>query len=81
MNRTEVGIFEETYQICLYCLLKRNNDGALEPKISLEILSNLTNQELEWKFANQKLGSLWYFMISLRATVPGLNWYGSLRHL
>nr|DAD35566.1 TPA_asm: hypothetical protein HUJ06_006206 [Nelumbo nucifera] len=58
MNRTEVGIFKGTYQICLCCLLKRSNDGALEPKINLEILSNLTNQELEWKFANQKLGSL-----------------------
>ncbi|PKA61531.1 L-ascorbate peroxidase [Apostasia shenzhenica] len=58
MDRAEVGILEQSYEIGLGSLLESGDGGALETKIGLEILSDLTHEPLERKLADQKLGAL-----------------------
>ena len=48
VDGTQVGILEETHQVGLTGLLKSHHGRALEPQISLEVLSNLANKALEW---------------------------------
>ena len=58
VDGAEVSVLEETNQISLAGLLKSHDGRALESQISLEILSDLTDQTLEGKLADQKLGGL-----------------------
>jgi hypothetical protein len=58
MDGTEVSVFEQTNQIRLRRLLQRQHRVALETQVSLEILSNLTDQPLEWELPDQKFGTL-----------------------
>ena len=48
MDCTQVGVLEEAHQVCLTGLLKSHHSRALEPQVSLEILSNLSDKALEW---------------------------------
>ena len=54
MDGAEVGVLKETNKISLTGLLECHNSGALEAQISLEVLSNLTNQSLEGQLADQQ---------------------------
>ena len=47
VDGAEVGVLKETHQVSLTSLLESHHSGALEPQISLEVLSNLTNKTLE----------------------------------
>ena len=47
MDGAEVGVLEETNQVGLAGLLKSHYGRALESQVSLEVLSNFTNQPLE----------------------------------
>ena len=47
VDGTEVGVLEETHQVGLTSLLKSHDSRALEPQVSLEVLSDLTNKTLE----------------------------------
>ena len=47
MDGAEVCVLEETNQVSLACLLKSHHGRALESQVSLEVLSNFTNQPLE----------------------------------
>ena len=58
MDGTQVGIFEKTNQVSLSGFLESHDGAGLETQVSLEILSDLTNQTLEWQFADQKLSGL-----------------------
>ncbi|KAF7803383.1 histone 3 [Senna tora] len=58
VNGTEISILEEPNQVSLGSFLKSGHGGALESEICLEILSDLTNQSLERKLPDQKLGAL-----------------------
>merc|ERR1719365_175778 len=55
MDGTEVGVLKETHQVGLTGLLKGHHSRALEPQVSLEVLSNLTNKTLERKLADEQL--------------------------
>jgi len=55
VDSAQVSIFEQADEVCFGSLLKRHYGGALESKIAFEILSNLTNETLEWEFANKKI--------------------------
>ena len=54
MDGAEVGVLKETHKISLTGLLECHNSRALEAQISLEVLSNLTNQSLEGQLADQQ---------------------------
>lgn len=56
MDGAQVGIFKEGDEVGLDGFLKGTNGGRLEAEIGLEVLSNLTDQALEGKFADQELG-------------------------
>lgn len=58
MDGTQIGILEKTDQISLRSLLQSKDGGALEAKIRLVILSNLTNQTLEGQLADKELCGL-----------------------
>ena len=58
VDGAEVSVLKQTNQISLAGLLKGHDGRALESQIGLEILSDLTDQTLEGKLADQKLGGL-----------------------
>jgi len=58
MNSTKVGIFKQTNKISFSGFLKSRNSAALEPEIGFEILSDFSNQSLEWKLPDEKLSAL-----------------------
>jgi hypothetical protein len=58
MDGTQVGVLKKTYVVCLRGLLQGKDGRSLEPKISLEILGNLTYQTLEGELADEKIGGL-----------------------
>merc|ERR1712202_15636 len=71
MDSAEVGVLEQSHKVSLASLLKSHHSRTLEPQVSLEVLSNLTNQPLERQLADQQPCRLLVLLISLRATVPG----------
>lgn len=58
MNSTQIRILKQSNQISLRRLLKCGHGGALEAKISLEILRNLPHKPLEWKLPYQQFSAL-----------------------
>ena len=58
VNSSQVGVFEETYEVGLGSFLKSHYSRRLEPKVSLEILGNFSHQTLERQFADQQFGTL-----------------------
>ena len=58
MDSTQVGIFEKTNKVGFGSFLQSKNGRSLEAKIRLEVLGNLTDQTLERKLADEKVGTL-----------------------
>jgi histone H3 len=58
MDGAQVGVLEETNKVGLSSLLKGKDGRSLETKIGLEVLSDLTDETLEGKLADEKLGGL-----------------------
>ena len=58
VDGSQVGVLEQTNQVCLSGLLQSQNGGALEAEVGLEILSNLTHQTLEGQLADEQLSGL-----------------------
>ena len=57
VNGTQVGIFEKSDEISLTGLLQSHDGRALEAKIGLEILSNLTDETLKGQLAYQQFST------------------------
>lgn len=55
VNGAQVCVFEEADKVRFGSLLQGTNSCTLETQISLEILCNLTNEALEWQFADKQL--------------------------
>ena len=58
VDGAQVGVLEETDEVCLRGLLKGEHSRALEAKVCLEILSDFTDQALEGQLADQQLRAL-----------------------
>ena len=58
VNGAKVSVLKETNQVSLSSFLKRSHGATLEPKISLEILSDFSDKPLEWKLSDLKLSTL-----------------------
>ena len=58
VNGAQVGIFEEANEVSLGSFLQSHDGGRLEAEVSLEILSDFTDQALERQFADQELSAL-----------------------
>ena len=53
MDGAEVGILEQSYQVCFCGLLQGDHSLLIEPDLSTEIVGYLTDQALEWQLAKQ----------------------------
>ena len=58
VDSTQVGIFEKTNQVSLSSFLEGQHGRALESKIGLEVLGDLTDKTLEGQLADEKVGGL-----------------------
>jgi len=58
VDGAEVGVLEETDEVRLGSLLKRQHGVALEAEIGLEVLSDLADEALEGELADEQLGGL-----------------------
>jgi len=58
VDGAQVGVLEKTNEVSLGSLLKGKNGGSLESKVGLEVLGDFSDQSLEWKLSDQKLGGL-----------------------
>ena len=58
MDGAQVGVLEERHGVRLGGLLQRQDGGALEAEVALEILRDLAHQALEWERADQEVRGL-----------------------
>ena len=58
VDGAQVGVFEKTNKVGLGSLLEGKNGRSLEPKVTLEILSDLTNKTLEGELADEQVSGL-----------------------
>jgi histone H3 len=58
VDGTQVGIFEKTNQVSFGGFLEGQDGRSLESEITLEILGDLTDQTLERKLSDEKVGTL-----------------------
>ena len=56
MDGADICVLEQSNKVSLASLLKSHDGGTLEPQVSLEILSNLSHQTLEWNLAKEEFG-------------------------
>ena len=55
VDGAQVGVLEETNQVSLAGFLKGHDSGALEAKVGLEVLGNLSDKTLEGQLADEEL--------------------------
>ena len=55
MDGAEIGVLKEGNEVGLDRLLKSADGGGLEAQVGFEVLSDLTDETLEWQFANEEL--------------------------
>jgi len=58
VDGAEVGVLEDADEVSLRSLLEGHDGGGLEPQVVLVVLSDLTDQTLEWHLAEQEFGRL-----------------------
>ena len=58
MDGAQVGVLEEANEVGLSSLLKGKDGRALESKITLEVLGDLTHETLEGKLADEQIRRL-----------------------
>ena len=61
VDGTQVRVLEESHKVRFSGFLKSKDGRALEAKIRLEVLCNLSDKPLERKLADEKLGRLLVF--------------------
>ena len=54
MDGTQVGVLEKTNQVSFRGFLKSCDSSRLESQVSFEVLSDFTNQSLEWQFSDEQ---------------------------
>ena len=80
VDGAEVGVLEKSNQIGFGGFLESQDSLRLEPDVVLYVSGDVLDDSLERQLSNEKVSLklnfnftvLWYFLISLRATVPGL---------
>jgi len=58
VDSTQVGVLKETNKVSLSGFLESQDSMALETKVGLEVLGNLTDQPLERQLPDQQLSTL-----------------------
>ena len=55
VDGSQVGVLEESDEVRLGGLLEGQDGGRLEPEVSLEVLSDLTDKPLEGKLSDEQV--------------------------
>lgn len=58
VDGAQVGVFEQADEVSFDRLLEGTNGRGLEAEVGLEVLSDFTDETLEWELADQELGGL-----------------------
>ena len=66
VDRAQVGVFEEANEVRFGRFLEREDRGGLESQVRLEVLSDFSDQALEWQFADQEFGRFLVFSVKIR---------------
>ena len=78
MDRAQVSIFEQSNQVRFASFLKSHDGSALESQVSLEVLSDFTDQTLERQLSDQQLSR---FLVSSDFSESNSSWSVSVRLL
>ena len=78
MDGGQVGVLEETDQVCLGGFLESKDGRSLESQVSLELLGDFTHKSLEWELADQELSGL---LVSSDLSESDGTWSVSVRLL
>ena len=78
VDGAQVDVFEKTNQVCLGGFLKGSDSSALESQVGLEILSDFSNQTLEWQFSDEQFSR---FLVSSDFSKSDGTWTVSVRFL
>ena len=78
MDGTQVGVFEKTNQVSFRGFLKSCDSSRLESQVSFEVLSDFTNQSLEWQFSDEQFSR---FLVSSDFSKSDGTWTVSVRFL
>ena len=54
VDGAEIGVFEEADQVSFWGFLQSGDSGRLESEIRLEVLSDFTDQSLEWQLSDEQ---------------------------
>jgi len=71
MNSAQVSVFEEGDEVSLNRFLESTDGGRLEAQVGFEVLSDLTNETLEWKLADEELSR---FLVPTNLTESDGSW-------
>ena len=71
VDGAQVGVLEKANEVSLASLLEGHDSGALETKVSLEVLGNLTDKALEGQLADEELSRL---LVSPDLTEGNSSW-------
>ena len=71
VDGAQVGVLEKTNEVSLASLLEGHDSGALETKVSLEVLGDLTDETLEGQLTDKKLSGL---LVSSDLTESNSSW-------
>ena len=58
VNCTKVGVFEEADKVGFSGFLESKDSRALESELLLELVSNLSDESLEWELSDEEVGGL-----------------------
>jgi len=58
VDGAEVGVFEESNEVCLGGLLESEDSGRLESEVTLELGCDFADESLERKLSDEELGAL-----------------------
>ena len=58
VDGTKIGIFKETSEIALSCLLKSEKSLRLESQLTVDAITNAPNKALEWSLGQEKISDL-----------------------
>jgi len=78
VDGAQVGVLKQTNKVGLASLLEGHDGGGLEPKVSLEVLGDLSHQTLEGQLADEELSGL---LVSPDFTESHCSWPVSVRLL
>ena len=78
VDGAKVGVFEEANEVGFSGLLEGEDGGALEAKVGLEVLGDLTDETLEGQLSDQEFGRL---LVSSDLSKGDGSWSVTMRFL